>query len=61
MAAKKIVKTEPKKINDEVMTDGLNSYHKQSDGTYLQVGSNCKRTLDMWFASGYILTALECD
>lgn len=59
MAAKKIVKTEPKKINDEVMTDGLNSYHKQPDGRYLQVGGCTKMTVDMWFAYGIILKPVE--
>ena len=60
MATRKTVKTVEKKINNlDVMTDGKFSYHKQSDGTYLQVGSVTKRTIEMWFAYGYILKPLE--
>lgn len=48
----KVKKTE---LNYDVMTDGLHSYQKQSNGTYLQVGSSTKRTIQSWNASGFRL------
>ena len=55
MMAVKRTKVKKTELNYDVMTDGKFSYHIQSDGKYLQVGSSTKRTIDMWRAYGYCL------